>query len=731
MRFLQCRLSSPHLRNTTTMPSSPSRGSGLLFFSLAMVACLFTVVLSADSEWTWFDCQSSSTAASSSTNSTFWSNVVALLDALPSAAAPTGFASLSLGNGTDRAFVRGICRGDSTASQCTTYLRNAALSIRSHCNSTRRAAIWYDDGSTVTYPAPMFCFVSYADTNASTAHEDAYWQEFQNSFVVSNTAVLETAYSTLMSSLAARVVVNGSGTGTPPSPAPMFATGAAVYDPTAPNGTMYGLLQCMRDRTAAECAKCLNDSVQQLPSCCRGHRGGIVMGYNCYLRMEVYPYYDLALDGPPLVLAPAPAPAPSTFSGESRPGKKTFGATLPIALAVGTVLAAVLVVVAIFLCRRNKAKQKQNPQDNSISKEEDMEYFESERLNLVAIRAATNNFSDENKLGEGGFGEVFKGTLQDGEEIAVKRLSQNSSQGFHELKNELVLAAKLKHRNLVQLLGVCLQEEKLLIYEYMPNRSLDTFLLDPVRRQQLDWSKRFAIICGIARGLLYLHVESRLKVIHRDLKPSNVLLDADMNPKISDFGIARAFHGDQSRDITRQPVGTLGYMSPEYAYWGHVSSKSDMFSFGVIVLEMVTGRRNNSAYDSEIDSVSVLSHVWEKWRAGSTADVVDPLLAESGYPETEVLNCIEVGLLCVQENPADRPDASAVVLMLSSPTSTSDDRRTPSRPAFAFSSGFPAAASGGPAAGSWSSDSVLIGDQQRSTAAVSENEMSISELQPR
>jgi hypothetical protein len=158
----------------------------------------------------------------------------------------------------------------------------------------------------------MFCFVSYGDTNASTAYEDAYRQEFQNGAVVSNTVAFETTYNTLMSRLAGRVV-DGSAT---PSTAPMFATGAAVYDSTARNGTMYGLLQCMGDRTAAECRKCLNDSVQRLPSCCSGHRGGLVLGYNCYLRMEVYPYYDLALDGTPLL-----APAPSTFVGESRPGE--------------------------------------------------------------------------------------------------------------------------------------------------------------------------------------------------------------------------------------------------------------------------------------------------------------------------------------------------------------------------------------------------------------------------
>ncbi|XP_066351006.1 cysteine-rich receptor-like protein kinase 15 isoform X2 [Miscanthus floridulus] len=603
------------------MPSSRSvvhRHGQCLMILFAMVASLCTVVTSMDSNWTLVQCKSSmapspaapapSPSSSSSFNSTFWSNVVALLDVLPSAAAPTGFASLARGNGTDRAFVRGICRGDTAPADCSRYLRSAALGIqRSGCNSSRRNAIWYDDGSTVTYPAPMMSFISYADTNTSTSNEDTVRWMDHNTGEVSDKDAFEETYNALMSRLTARIV-NGSAASS--SLAPMFATGEAVYDSAARNGTMYGLLQCMRDRTAAECDRCLQDSIRQLPVCCYGNQGGVVLGYNCYLRMEIYPYYDLALDAPPPLAAP-----PSIFAGE-RQGKKVFATALAIGLPIGTVLAAV-VIIGVFLYCRKAASSKKTPPDNSNSNQDDIE---PEQLNLVVLRAATNNFSEQNKLGEGGFGEVFKGTLQDGEEIAVKRLSQNSSQGFHELKNEIVLATKLEHRNLVRLLGVCLQEEKLLIYEYMPNRSLDTFLYDPVKRQQLDWSRRFAIINGIARGLLYLHEESRLKVIHRDLKPSNVLLDADMNPKISDFGIARAFGGDQSRDITRRPVGTLGYMAPEYAYWGHVSSKSDMFSFGVIVLEMVTGRRNNSAYDSATDYVSVLSHCM--CRSGTSGGLV-------------------------------------------------------------------------------------------------------------
>lgn len=238
---------------------------------------------------------------------------------------------------------------------------------------------------------------------------------------------------------------------------------------------------------------------------------------------------------------------------------------------------------------------------------------------------------------------------------------------------------------------------------------------DSEKAHQLDWTKRNTIISGIARGLLYLHEESRLKVIHRDLKPSNVLLDLDMNPKISDFGLSRAFGEDQSMDITKRPVGTLGYMSPEYAYCGQVSTKSDMYSFGVIVIEIVTGRRNNrSLEDYDTASRYLLSYVWEKWNAGSMEEVVDSCLG-GRYPESEALNCVHIGLLCVQEDPSARPDASEVVLMLDS-HSTSMNMRTPSRPAFCFTQ--PGVVRHATANG------------QLSTP-VSDNEVTISDLQPR
>ncbi|XVE81311.1 hypothetical protein DITRI_Ditri15bG0053600 [Diplodiscus trichospermus] len=177
-------------------------------------------------------------------------------------------------------------------------------------------------------------------------------------------------------------------------------------------------------------------------------------------------------------------------------------------------------------------------------------------FNLATIVAATNSFSSDNRLGQGGFGPVYMGTLN-GKEIAVKRLSKSSGQGMEEFKNEVTLIAKLQHRNLVRILGCCIEkEEKMLIYEYMPNKSLDSFIFDKRKRSLLDWAMRFEILYGIARGIVYLHQDSRLRIIHRDLKASNILLDVDMNPKISDFGMARIFGGDQGEANTNRVVGT-------------------------------------------------------------------------------------------------------------------------------------------------------------------------------
>uniref|UniRef100_A0A199UAZ0 Receptor-like serine/threonine-protein kinase n=4 Tax=Manihot esculenta TaxID=3983 RepID=A0A199UAZ0_MANES len=301
-------------------------------------------------------------------------------------------------------------------------------------------------------------------------------------------------------------------------------------------------------------------------------------------------------------------------------------------------------------------------------------------FNLSTILVATNNFSQANKLGEGGFGLVYKGQLFNGQEIAVKRLSKNSCQGIEEFKNEVILIAKLQHKNLVKLLGCCVQgDEAMLVYEYLPNKSLNSFIFDATKSAILDWRKRFDIIVGIARGILYIHQDSRLSIIHRDLKTSNILLDAEMNPKISDFGLARIFKGDQIQEKTKRIVGTFGYMSPEYSVFGKFSAKSDVFSFGVILLEIITGKKNNS-YCQEDSFLTLIGHVWHLWRENRALEIIDSSLRES-CPSDEVLRCIQIGLLCVQEDVMERPMMSTVVLMLNSDITLP----FPKQPAFIFS----------------------------------------------
>ncbi|XP_052179969.1 cysteine-rich receptor-like protein kinase 44 [Diospyros lotus] len=287
---------------------------------------------------------------------------------------------------------------------------------------------------------------------------------------------------------------------------------------------------------------------------------------------------------------------------------------------------------------------------------------------LRTLQVATNFFSDLNQLGHGGFGPVYKGLMPNGQEVAVKKLSLNSRQGMKEFTNEVKLLLKIQHKNLVTLLGCCVEgPEKMLVYEYLPNKSLDYVLFDKKKSSSLDWSTRFRIVLGIARGLLYLHEEAPERIIHRDIKASNILLDEQLNPKISDFGLARLFPGEDTHVNTFRISGTYGYMAPEYALHGFLSVKTDVFSFGVLVLEIVSGRKNHGR-NLGGDNTDLLIYTWGLYQAGKTLDLVDPSL--TGCNPDEAAMCIQLGLLCCQATVADRPDMNSVHLMLSSDSFT-------------------------------------------------------------
>ncbi|KAF3577283.1 hypothetical protein DY000_02031553 [Brassica cretica] len=313
----------------------------------------------------------------------------------------------------------------------------------------------------------------------------------------------------------------------------------------------------------------------------------------------------------------------------------------------------ILVVAAYMLWRYRNGKN-----DASKNDFEPQDILGVNFFPMHTVRTTTNNFSSLNKLGQGGFGPVYKGNLLDGKEIAVKRLSSSSGQGTEEFMNEITLISKLQHRNLVRLLGYCRErEEKLLISEFMVNKSLDIFLFDSTLKLEIDWPKRFDIIQGIARGLLYLHRDSRLRVIHLDLKVCNILLDEKMNPKISDFGLARMFQGTQFQDNTLRVAGTF---------------------FGVLMLEIISGKKISRFAFGGDESKGLLAYAWESWYESGGTNLLDRDLDYS-CNAIEVARCVQVGLLCVQQDAAARPNILEVLSMITSTT----DLPIPKQPIFA------------------------------------------------
>ncbi|KAL6842880.1 hypothetical protein ACP4OV_027193 [Aristida adscensionis] len=584
-------------------------------------------------------------------NGTYQANLESLSTSLVLASASSGFATASAGATPDQAYALALCRGDANASACATCVVSAFRDARGSCPLDKGVTIYRDD-CVLRFSGEQFLNFLAADqwiVQELVFGEDAW-------FSAAVTAIL-----TALVDLAAATTANTST-----SARKYFATGEEIFVPR-----IYGLAQCAPDLTPAQCQECLQFLLPKVTGGLSG-RPPWVNSFLvwCNLKYSVSTIYEgramLELQAPP---APLTSGSPTPGSG---PGKKRKGAAISAGVACSGILVLVLSVSLFLLFRRRIKATKGDLPPKEIGTAKCMIF------DFPILQEATENFSEKNKLGQGGFGIVYKGTLSDGQEIAVKKLLGTTGHGLNQLQNEVLILAELQHKNLVRLQGFCShQNETLLVYEYIKNGSLDSFLFDVNRGNALNWEQQHNIILGIAKGLLYLHEDSSTRIIHRDLKSNNILLDDTLGPKIADFELAKLLGEGHTHTQTSRAAGTLGYMAPEYAILGNVSPKIDIFSFGVLVLEIVT-RRSNSNYDDH-STVNLLTEVWDCWIKGTIPQMLDQSLY--GYDRSQALRCVHVGLLCVQPEPDDRPDISYIIFML---TRDSMELQSPAQPAFYF-----------------------------------------------
>ncbi|KAK9291093.1 hypothetical protein L1049_009280 [Liquidambar formosana] len=291
-------------------------------------------------------------------------------------------------------------------------------------------------------------------------------------------------------------------------------------------------------------------------------------------------------------------------------------------------------------------------------------------FSYISLRSATGNFHPSNRIGEGGFGVVYRGVLRDGTQVAIKSLSAESNQGTHEFLTEINMISNIRHPNLVELIGCCVEgSNRILVYEFLENNSLASALLgSKSRRVALDWPKRAAICMGTASGLAFLHEEAEPHIVHRDIKASNILLDGNFRPKIGDFGLAKLFP-DNVTHVSTRVAGTMGYLAPEYALLGQLTKRADVYSFGVLILEIISGRSSSKAAFGE-ELLVLVEWTWKLKEEEMLLEIVDPELSQ--YPEDEVLRFIKVALFCTQAASHQRPTMKQVVEMLSTEVSLNE-----------------------------------------------------------
>ncbi|KAF2912124.1 hypothetical protein DAI22_11g233300 [Oryza sativa Japonica Group] len=642
----------------------------LFFLPMAMVAAQ-----------PWMICGSSKYAA----NSIYKSNLDSLLSSFLEVNGDSSglFGKGMRGAAPDTVYAVALCRGDVNASACSDCVYGAFAAATTQLS--KDATVFYDE-----------CLIRFSDKDEDILNMDSA-TSFNTSAVVNGGALILMnitsepmlpGWGTAKFTQFFRTMLNDMVIGQVLSTTRHYAAIRVDMDDADASNTsstlpqrLFCLAQCAPDLIEDICYSCLTSFSDLATANFAGRQGGRILGLRCSLRYDTNkffagePTWSSGSSSNALVPSQAPQPAPllPTWPKHKKPVTEVLVPAL-----VAPLLALFICVIASIILRRHLKGKTNADEDEAQIWGLQGRSSEFSIYDFSQVLEATDNFSEENKLGQGGFGPVYKGRFPDGVEIAVKRLASHSGQGLAEFKNEIQLIAKLQHTNLVRLLGCCYQrQEKILIYEYLPNKSLDFFIFDETRRALIDWHKRLAIIDGIAQGLLYLHKHSRLRVIHRDLKAGNILLDREMNPKIADFGLAKIFSTNDTEGNTKRIVGTYGYMAPEYASEGLFSIKSDVFSFGVLILEIVRGKRTSS-FHRYGEFINLLGHAWQMWKDETWLQLVDPLLPTDSHT-IEIMRCINIALLCVQENAADRPTTSEVVAMLSNETMTLPE---PKHPAF-------------------------------------------------
>ncbi|MCD7449477.1 Cell division control protein 2 [Datura stramonium] len=436
---------------------------------------------------------------------------------------------------------------------------------------------------------------------------------------------------------------------------------AEVAVPGTTNETAYVLADCWRTLSANSCRACLQNASASMMGCLPWSEGRALYT-GCFLRYSDVNFLNAIAS-----------------SGDS---SSNGNVVVIVIVVVSAVVVFVLGAVIAFYMWKNKQVQKKRKGSNDVEKLVKTLNDSSLNFKYSTLEKATGSFDEANKLGQGGFGTVYKGVLQDGREIAVKRLFFNNKHRAADFYNEVNIISSVEHKNLVRLLGCsCSGPESLLVYEFLPNQSLDRFIFDPIKGKTLNWEKRFDIIIGTAEGLVYLHENNKTRIIHRDIKASNILLDSRLRAKIADFGLARSFQEDKSH-ISTAIAGTLGYMAPEYLAHGQLTEKADVYSFGVLLLEIVTGRQNNRSKNIEYAD-SLISVAWQHFQHERVEELFDPNLMLHNYHTSnvkkEVLRVVHVGLLCTQEVPGLRPSMSKALQML---VKKEEDLPAPTNPPF-------------------------------------------------